>query len=71
MKYIHRAMVLFTAIVVAVAFTSVVQARDKQYDAMQISNLMLKKRNDSNIGFPVLNIGRLPSQLRETTTSRD
>lgn len=45
MKYVHSTMILFTAVIIALAFTSVVDARDKQYDAMQVSNFVV----DGNI----------------------
>jgi len=65
MKYIHRAMVLFTAIVVAVAFTSVVQARDKQYDAMQISNLVVDgDLSEWGAGYPKIAL----DEMKDGTT---
>jgi len=41
MKSVYPMMIICTVIIVALAFTSVSEARDKQYDAMQVSNFVV------------------------------
>ena len=65
MKYIHRTMVLFTVILAAVAFTSVVEARDKQYDAMQVSNIVIDGNlSEWGAGYPTIAL----DEMKDGTT---
>ena len=60
MKYTHSAIVLFTIIISAVAFISTVEARIKQYDAMQVSNLVVDGNLDEwRTGYPTLALDEL------------
>ena len=60
MKYINSTMILFTAIMVAIAFTSVVEARDKQYNAMQINNLLVDgDLSEWGAGYPTIALDEL------------
>ena len=60
MKYINSTIILFTAIMVAITFTSVVEARDKQYDAMQINNLVVDGNlSEWGAGYPKIALDEL------------
>jgi len=41
MKRVYSTMIVFAALAIALAFSSVVEARIKQYDAMQVNNLVI------------------------------
>ena len=65
MKYIHSTMILFTAIIVAIAFTSVVEARSKQYDAMQVNNIVIDGNlSEWGAGYPTIAL----DEMKDGTT---
>ena len=60
MKCVYSIIVIFTAIIVAFAFTSSVGARIKQYDAMQVSNFVVDGNLDEwGIEDPVIILDEL------------
>ncbi len=60
MKYTYPTMVFFTAIMVAFAFTSAVEARDKQYEAMQVRNIVIDGNlNEWGAGYPTIALDEL------------
>ncbi|MFC1715695.1 sugar-binding protein [Candidatus Poribacteria bacterium] len=65
MKYTHPAMALFTAIMVAFAFTSAVEARDKQYEAMQVNNIVIDGNlNEWGAAYPTIAL----DEMKDGTT---
>jgi len=65
MKYIHSTMILFLTIMVAIAFTSVVEARSKQYEAMQISNIVIDGNlSEWGAGYPTIAL----DEMKDGTT---
>ncbi len=65
MKYIHSTMILFLTIMVAIAFTSVVEARSKQYDAMQVSNIVIDGNlSEWGAGYPTIAL----DEMKDGTT---
>ncbi len=60
MKRVYSTMIIFTALMIALAFTSVVDARIKQYDAMQITNFVVDGNLDEwGIEDPVIALDEL------------
>ncbi|MFC1713902.1 sugar-binding protein [Candidatus Poribacteria bacterium] len=63
MKHVWTTMALLTVIVIAFAFMSPVEARDKQYTALQINNFVVDGNIDEwGIEDPVI----IPDQLKDT-----